>query len=137
MTKLKKNLPLLLQILMVCLAALALANPMWFSFTHQTGDMILVIDTSASMQTRIESKDFKTRFDQAVDKVLEIIENRKGNQKILIIDSTTANAGANDTKLESPASTTSRRIHLMRFGIFRAQTAADAARLPSQALMAP
>ena len=86
LTKLKKNLPLLLQILMVCLAALALANPMQFSFTHQKGNMILVIDTSASMQTRIESPDFITRFDQAMDKAREIIEGRKGYQKILIIE---------------------------------------------------
>jgi len=86
LTKLKRNLPLLLQILMVCLAALALANPMQFSFTHHKGNMILVVDTSASMQTRIESPDFMTRFDQAKDKAREIIEGRKGDQKILIIE---------------------------------------------------
>ena len=86
LTKLKKNLPLLLQILMVCLAALALANPMQFSFTHQKGNMILVVDTSASMQTRIESPDFMTRSDLAKDKAREIIEGRKGDQKILIIE---------------------------------------------------
>ena len=86
LTKVKKNLPLLLQILMVCLAALALANPILFSFAQQKGNMILIVDTSASMQTRIESPDFRTRFDQAVDKAIEIIEGRKGYQKILIIE---------------------------------------------------
>jgi len=86
MTKLKKNLPLLLQILMVCLAALALANPMWFSFTQQKGDMILIIDTSASMKTRLDSDTGGIRFDRARDRALEIIDGRKGSQNILIIE---------------------------------------------------
>ena len=86
LSRLKKNLPLLLQILLVCLAALALANPMRFSFTPQKGDMILIVDSSASMQTRIESPDYKTRFDLAQDNSIEIIDNRQGNQKIFIIE---------------------------------------------------
>ena len=63
--RLRKNLPLLLQILLIILGTLALARPVWFYFSPQKGDMILVIDTSASMKTRLNSG---TRFDLAREK---------------------------------------------------------------------
>ncbi len=52
---LRKNPPLLLQILLVILGVLALARPIWFYFSSKKGEMILVIDTSASMKTRLSS----------------------------------------------------------------------------------
>ena len=81
--RLIKNLPLLLQILIVLLAALALAEPTWTHLSTQTGNMILVIDTSASMQTRVGSG---TRFDLAREKAFELIEQRDPQQKILIVE---------------------------------------------------
>jgi Ca-activated chloride channel family protein len=81
--QLKKNLPLLLQILIVILAALALASPVWFYFTQKKGDLILVIDTSASMKTKRASG---TRFDLARKKALEVIDQQEQTQKILIIE---------------------------------------------------
>jgi len=81
--RLIKNLPLLLQILIVLLAALALAEPTWTYRSTQKGNLILVIDTSASMQTRLESG---TRFDLAREKAFELIEQRDPGQKILIVE---------------------------------------------------
>ena len=81
--RLKKNLPLLAQILIVILASLALAKPTWLSTHLKTGNMIIVIDTSASMQARLGSG---SRFDIARTEALELIEQRKRDQQILIID---------------------------------------------------
>ena len=81
--RLKKNLPLLFQILIVILAALALAKPTWMYFSSNKGNMILVIDTSASMRAKLGSG---TRFDVAREKAFELIEQRESDQKILIVD---------------------------------------------------
>lgn len=81
--RLRKNLPLLLQILLIILGTLTLARPVWFYFSQKQGDMILVIDTSASMKTRLNSG---TRFDLAREKALELIDQREGQQKILLIN---------------------------------------------------
>src|SRR5210317_1047649 len=81
--RLKKNLPLLLQVLIVVLAALALAKPTWMNLTAKKGNMILVIDTSASMKTRSGSG---IRFDLARQKALQLIEKLDPGQKILIVE---------------------------------------------------
>ncbi len=81
--QLKKNLPLLLQILIIILVALALARPVWVHFTRKTGDLILVVDTSASMKTKTAST---TRFDLAREKAFEVIDQRENPQKILVIE---------------------------------------------------
>lgn len=81
--RLIKNLPLLLQILIVLLAALALAEPTWTHLGAPKGKMILVIDTSASMQTRSGAG---TRFDLAIEKAFDLIEQRDPKQKILIVE---------------------------------------------------
>jgi len=81
--RLKRNLPLLLQILIVGMAALALAKPTWTYQTAKKGNMILVIDTSASMQTRSGTV---MRFDLARQKALELIDRRDPDQKILIVE---------------------------------------------------
>jgi hypothetical protein len=81
--RLKKNLPLLIQILIVILASLALAKPTWIATRSKTGNMILVIDTSASMKARLGAG---TRFDVARTKAFELIEQRDPGQQILIID---------------------------------------------------
>ncbi|MEJ2170777.1 MAG: VWA domain-containing protein [Desulfobacterales bacterium] len=81
--RLINNLPLLLQILIVLLATLALAKPTWTHLSVQKGNLILVMDTSASMQTRSGSG---TRFDLAKEKALELIEQSDPNQKIMIVE---------------------------------------------------
>lgn len=79
----KRNLPLLLQIFIIILAALALARPVWLVLTPQRGDMIIIVDTSASMKTSAGSV---TRFDLARKKALELISQRRDSQKILLIE---------------------------------------------------
>jgi hypothetical protein len=81
--RLKKNLPLLFQILIVLIAALALAKPVWMYDTSKKGNMILVIDTSASMKTKSGSG---TRFDVASEKAVELIGQHDTDQKILIVE---------------------------------------------------
>jgi len=81
--RLKKNLPLFLQIFMVILAALALAKPTWFYFASKKGNIILVIDTSASMKTKAG---FGLRFDMAKEKAVELIEKRDRYQMIMIVE---------------------------------------------------
>jgi hypothetical protein len=81
--RLKKNLPLLFQIFIVILTALALAKPTWMYFGSKKGDMILVIDTSASMRTKLETG---SRFDVAREKAFELIEQRDPDQRILIVE---------------------------------------------------
>ena len=81
--RLRKNLPLILQILIVLLAALALAKPTWRHLSAQKGNVILVLDTSASMQTRFGSG---IRFDLARKKAFELIEQRDPGQKILVVE---------------------------------------------------
>ena len=81
--RLKKNLPLILQILIVILAALALAKPTWTYWTAQTGNLVLVIDTSASMKTRTGSG---IRFDRARQQALQLVEARDRAQQVLLIE---------------------------------------------------
>ena len=81
--RLKRNLPLLLQIIIVILAALALAKPSWTYLAAKKGNMILVIDASASMKTRSGSGN---RFDRARQKALQLIEKRDQGQKIMIVE---------------------------------------------------
>ena len=81
--RLKRNLSLFLQILIAALAAVALAKPTWTYLTAKKGNMVLVMDTSASMKVRSE---LGSRFDLARKKALYLIEQRDQDQKILIIE---------------------------------------------------
>lgn len=81
--RLKKNLPLMLQILIVILAALALAKPTWTYWTAKKGNLVLVIDTSASMKTKSGSG---IRFDRARQKALQLVEERDQDQQVLLVE---------------------------------------------------
>jgi hypothetical protein len=81
--RLKSNLPLLLQILIAVLAAVSLAKPTWTYLTVKKGNMVIVIDTSASMKTKTGSG---MRFDLARQKALDLIQERDPGQKILIME---------------------------------------------------
>jgi Ca-activated chloride channel homolog len=80
---LMKNLPLLLQILIVILASLALAEPIWTRPTQIKGDVVLVLDSSASMQTRTKKG---IRFDQAKEKALKLVGELSEESRMLIIE---------------------------------------------------
>ena len=79
----KKNLPLILQILIVILAALALAKPTWTYWTAKKGHLVLVIDTSASMKTKSGPG---IRFDRARQKALQLVKERDQDQQILLVE---------------------------------------------------
>ena len=81
--RLINNLPLLFQILAVILAAIALAKPVWTNIVPIKGDVILVLDTSASMKTRTTSG---IRFDQARREVLKQVDDLPGDGRMLVIE---------------------------------------------------
>jgi hypothetical protein len=81
--RIMKNLPLLLQILAVTLATLALAKPVWIYSSQIKGNVILVLDTSASMKTRAATG---IRFDQARKEALKFIDELPKDGKMLIIE---------------------------------------------------
>jgi len=78
-----KNLPLLLQILAVCLAGFALAKPVWFYNTQIKGDVILVLDSSASMKTLTASG---IRFNQAKQEALKLVDELPKESRMLVIE---------------------------------------------------
>jgi hypothetical protein len=78
-----RNLPLLLQILAVILASVALAKPVWTYTSQIGGDVILVVDSSASMKTRAASG---IRFDQAKKEALKLVDELSGESRMLIIE---------------------------------------------------
>lgn len=77
-----QNLPLLLQILAVILASVALADPLLSRETKIKGNIMLVMDTSASMNTRTETG---IRFDQARQEAFKLIDDLPVESKMLII----------------------------------------------------
>ncbi|EDL66437.1 vWA domain-containing protein [Bacillus sp. SG-1] len=80
--KLQRHLLLLLQILIVLMLILALAQP-YFSGKGISGDhLVAVIDTSASMQT---AEGEGTRFQEAKEDILEIIDSLGDGQKMSLL----------------------------------------------------
>ncbi|WP_202711564.1 vWA domain-containing protein [Sporosalibacterium faouarense] len=80
--RLRKNLLLLLQIIIFIMLVLALAQPFIFSNTIKGGDLIIVLDTSASMQsTDID----ESRFLEAKKDIEDIIKNKKPETNITLI----------------------------------------------------
>jgi len=81
--KIIKNLSLLLQILAVILTTTALAEPVWFHLSEDMGNVILVLDSTASMKSRTASG---VRFDQARKEALKIIDDLQKGSRMLIIE---------------------------------------------------
>ncbi|MBI2868222.1 MAG: VWA domain-containing protein [Chloroflexi bacterium] len=69
--KLRPNLLLLLQLLILAALVFALARPVWLRDSRVQGDLLLVLDTSASMQAADVAP---TRFGAAQQKALEWID---------------------------------------------------------------
>ena len=82
--KLFRNLSLLLLILAAFIASLALAEPRWLTAATEYSDIVIVVDTSASMRARTSSG---TRLDEARDIALELIEELPQGARALIISS--------------------------------------------------
>ena len=80
--RLVQNLPLLLQLLLVCVLTAVLANPVLTKTVAENKDIVLVLDVSASMQTRTPQG---TRFSQAQQQALEVLQELpRGRQMALI-----------------------------------------------------
>ena len=80
--RLVQNLPLLLQILLVCLLAAALAEPALTGKAVPSRDAVLVLDISASMQARSE---WGTRFEQAREHALQLLQELPAGRQMAII----------------------------------------------------
>jgi len=94
--KLRRNLLLFLQILLLLLAVLALARP-YFSDQLSGGALqVLVLDASASMQSIDVSP---SRFHSAKEKALELVDGlRDSDQMVLVV------AGSRTEVIQSPTS---------------------------------
>lgn len=80
--RLVQNLPLLLQIVLALLLTTALANPALTKTVSQSKDIVLVLDVSASMQTRTPQG---TRFALAQEEALRVVQALpRGRQMALI-----------------------------------------------------
>ena len=80
--RLVQNLPLLLQLLLALLLTTALANPALTQSVAQSKDIILVLDVSASMQTRTPQG---MRFDAARQHALEVLRNLPSGRQMAVI----------------------------------------------------
>ena len=79
---LKKNLLLILQILAALILIAALADPSLLSYGASTGDMVVVMDLSASMKAKGTSG---SRFDNARKEFLALIDTMPSDQKVMVI----------------------------------------------------
>jgi hypothetical protein len=80
--RLVQNLPLLLQILLVLCLTAALARPTLTRAVAQDKDIVLVIDVSASMQTRTPQG---TRFAQAQQRALDVLDTLPRDRQMALI----------------------------------------------------
>lgn len=81
--RLRKSLLLLLQLLILAIAAVALGKPMFQTARSHEDTMILLVDQSASMGVREESG--KTRLELAKEQASRAIENLGDNARAMII----------------------------------------------------
>jgi len=94
-SRLRANLLLLFQILCIIVLALSLARPARLVPGSEARLVVLVMDTSASMQA---DQGGRTRFDLARRKALEIVEGAPSGTAFLLI------AAARQARLQSPLS---------------------------------
>ncbi|TYQ18358.1 UNVERIFIED_CONTAM: putative membrane protein (TIGR02226 family) [Acetivibrio alkalicellulosi] len=80
--KLKKNILMILQIICIALLALALATPFINNLGSQSENVIIVIDTSMSMQAEDMGR---SRFDEAKNRARDYISNLSPDTNITLI----------------------------------------------------
>jgi hypothetical protein len=78
-----RNLLLLLQLLLLLLLVLSLARPFLFTDTVAAGNMVVILDGSASMQATDEAG--TTRFDKAKQQTESLIDTLQGEQRMSLI----------------------------------------------------
>jgi Ca-activated chloride channel homolog len=79
---LRKNLLLILQLLAASALIAALADPALRHFSSRSGDLVVVIDLSASMKAKTKGG---TRFDAARREFLALVDDLSRDQKMLVI----------------------------------------------------
>src|SRR5688572_26562863 len=80
--KLKKNLLLLLQLLIAILTIIALTRPAFYSRSLGGSNVVLILDGSASMQSR----DVRgSRFDQAKTLALRMVAAMRGSDRMMVV----------------------------------------------------
>jgi Ca-activated chloride channel family protein len=97
----RKNLLLMLQILAACLLIAALADPSLLHFGTASGDMVVVIDLSASMKAKGPAG---TRFEAARKEFLSLVDRLASGQKMMVIGAGT------QTRLMVPFTEDKRRL---------------------------
>ncbi len=80
--KLKHLLSLLLQLLFLALLVLAIARPQFGFMTKLARQMVLIIDHSASMNTR---GDMQTRLESAKERALKLVDNLRYIDEMMVI----------------------------------------------------
>src|SRR5262245_56836291 len=98
---LRKNLLLILQLLAASALIAALADPALRHFGAQSGDLVVVLDLSASMKAKGKQG---TRFDAARKEFLALVDGLTAGQKMLVIG-----AGA-QPRLLAPFTADKRRL---------------------------
>src|ERR1043166_8279284 len=78
----RRNLLLILQILAACLLISALADPSLLHFGTASGDLVVVMDFSASMKAKAKSGN---RFEAAKKELLSLVDGLSSGQKMMII----------------------------------------------------
>lgn len=81
--KLRNNLLLILQLLILLAAILALAEPMWAGHRDINKSLILLIDQSASMTT--DEGDGRTRLEIAKEAARRVVDDMSSDQRALLI----------------------------------------------------
>jgi Ca-activated chloride channel homolog len=80
--KLKKNLLLLLQLLIACAVIFALARPAFFSNSLGGNNVVVILDGSASMQSR----DVRgSRFEEAKRLALQMVGDMRGGDRMMVL----------------------------------------------------
>ena len=83
---LRKNLLLILQLVAASALIVALADPALRHFSGQSGDVVVVLDLSASMKAKGKNG---TRFDAARQEFLALVDGLAAAQKMLVIGAST------------------------------------------------
>jgi len=81
--RLRKSLLLLLQLLILILAAIALGKPMWETAQTSESTIILLVDQSASMAVVEEGG--RTRLDLAKEQAKRVVENMSDDSRAMVI----------------------------------------------------
>lgn len=81
--RLRRNLLLLLQLLLLLLLVFSLARPFLYTDTVATGNMVVILDGSASMQANDEEG--RSRFERAKQEASTLIDSMQGDQRMSVV----------------------------------------------------